>query len=242
MKKVITYGTFDLFHEGHRRLLERAKALGDYLIVGVTSDTFDRERGKLNVRDSLETRVESVRASGYADEIIIEESLGQKSEDIERLGVSLFVIGNDWLGKFDYLSKYCEVLYLERTKGVSSSSLRNDGAKLLRLGIYTDSPDDNGICAEAYFVSGLEATGVYMPTGAGDAEAFKNKYGLSTAYDSPDGLYEWSDIVYIHAGGSHRFEYASAGEIQKIEIPDTADQGARYLLAEAVRRISEERA
>ena len=213
MKKVITYGTFDLFHEGHRRLLERAKALGDYLIVGVTSDTYDRERGKLNVRDSLEARIGSVRASGYADEIIVEGYLGQKVSDIAEHRVDVFAIGNDWKGKFDYLSKYCEVVYLERTKGVSSSKLREDGAKLLRLGIIADSLDDGGICSQAFFVSGIEFTGVYVPpVGTEDddvcAESFRAKYDLAKAFDSPDALHEWNGVVYIHTARSRRFEFA----------------------------------
>ena len=88
MTKVITYGTFDLFHEGHYRLLQRAKALGDYLIVGVTTEEYDKARGKLNVVDSLVTRIENVRKSGFADEIIIEESGGQKFTDIKKYNVA----------------------------------------------------------------------------------------------------------------------------------------------------------
>ena len=90
MTKVITYGTFDLFHEGHYRLLQRAKALGDYLIVGVTTEEYDKARGKLNVVDSLVTRIENVRKSGFADEIIIEESGGQKFTDIKKYNVDIF--------------------------------------------------------------------------------------------------------------------------------------------------------
>ena len=215
MKKVITYGTFDLFHEGHRRLLERAKSLGDYLIVGVTSDKYDRERGKLNVRDSLQTRIESVLASGFADEIVIEEYLGQKVSDIERLNVDVFVIGSDWRGKFDYLAKYCEVVYLERTIGVSSTDLRKEGPKLLRMGIITDSLDDGGICAQTHFVSGLEISGVYFTAeeaegDADSAETFRAKYELLKAFDSENDLYEWNSVVYIHTRRNHRFKYASA--------------------------------
>ena len=114
MVKVITYGTYDLLHYGHVRLLERAKALGDYLIVGVTSDTFDRERGKINVQQSLMERVEAVRATGLADEIIIEEYEGQKIDDIKRLNVDIFTVGSDWKGKFDYLKAYCQVVYLDK--------------------------------------------------------------------------------------------------------------------------------
>lgn len=89
MIKVITYGTFDLFHEGHYRLLERAKALGDYLIVGVTTEGYDISRGKLNVVDDLMTRIENVRKTGFADEIIIEESIGQKVNDVKKYQIDI---------------------------------------------------------------------------------------------------------------------------------------------------------
>ena len=124
MIKVITYGTFDLFHEGHYRLLKRAKALGDYLIVGVTTETFDKNRGKLGVVDSLVTRIENVKNTGLVDEIIIEEYVGQKFSDVQRYNVDIFAIGSDWTGKFDYLKDYCKVVYLERTKNISSTYLR----------------------------------------------------------------------------------------------------------------------
>ena len=132
--RVITYGTFDLFHEGHRRLLERAKALGDHLIVGVTTDNYDDSRGKLNVQQSLMDRIANVQNSGLADEIIIEEYEGQKVQDMQKHDVDIFAIGSDWLGKFDYLNDNCKVVYLDRTKGVSSTQLR-DVAGVLRVGI-----------------------------------------------------------------------------------------------------------
>ena len=121
MKKVITYGTFDLLHQGHINLLRRAKALGDYLIVGVTTEEFDLARGKANTHDSIETRIEAVRATGYADEIILEDYVGQKVDDIVRLGVDIFAIGSDWEGYFDYLNEFCQVVYLPRTQGISST-------------------------------------------------------------------------------------------------------------------------
>lgn len=129
MKRVITYGTYDLFHEGHLNLLRRAKELGDYLIVGVTTDSFDLERGKLNVCDNLMDRIEAVRATGLADRIVIEEYQGQKIDDIQKYGADIFAIGSDWTGKFDYLREYCEVVYLPRTEGISSISCAS-GARL----------------------------------------------------------------------------------------------------------------
>ena len=138
MVKVITYGTYDLFHYGHQRLLERAKALGDYLIVGVTSDSFDLTRGKINAQQSLMERIESVRATGLADEIIVEEYEGQKIDDIKRYGVDIFTVGSDWKGKFDYLNDFCKVVYLDRTQGVSSSEIRAEEREL-RIGLVGNS-------------------------------------------------------------------------------------------------------
>ena len=157
MKKVITYGTYDLFHYGHQRLLERAKALGDYLIVGVTADDFDKARGKINVQQSLMERMESVRATGIADEVIVEEYDGQKIDDIIRYGVDIFAIGSDWKGYFDYLKEYCEVVYLERTQGVSSTDLRAEKREL-RLGLVGDVLLLNKFERESKYVNGIKIT------------------------------------------------------------------------------------
>ena len=155
MKKVITYGTYDLFHFGHQRLLERAKALGDYLIVGVTADGFDRARGKINVQQSME----AVRATGIADEVIVEEYEGQKIDDIMRYGVDIFAIGSDWKGYFDYLNEYCQVVYLERTAGVSSSELRAEKREL-KLGLVGESTFMNRVEVESHFVNGMKIVGL----------------------------------------------------------------------------------
>lgn len=154
MVKVITYGTYDLLHYGHIKLLERAKALGDYLIVGVTADDFDKTRGKINVFQPLMERVEAVRATGIADEIIIEEYEGQKIDDIRRYDIDIFTVGSDWKGKFDYLNEYCKVIYLERTQGISSSDLRREKRKI-RLGLVGDSLFLNKIKEESNFVNGI---------------------------------------------------------------------------------------
>ena len=97
MKKVITYGTYDLFHQGHYNLLKRAKALGDYLIVGVTTDSFDLERVKMNTCNNVMERIEAVKSTGLADQIVIEEYRGQKIDDIQKYGVDIFAIGSDWV-------------------------------------------------------------------------------------------------------------------------------------------------
>lgn len=159
MKKVITYGTYDLFHYGHQRLLERAKALGDYLIVGVTADGFDRARGKINVQQSLMERMEAVKATGIADEVIVEEYEGQKIDDIMRYGVDIFAIGSDWKGYFDYLNEYCQVVYLERTAGVSSSELRAEKREL-KLGLVGESDFMNKVEVESHFVNGMKIIGL----------------------------------------------------------------------------------
>ena len=166
MKKVITYGTFDCLHEGHRRLLERAKGLGDWLIVGVTSDDYDRTRGKINAAQPLMERVEAVKSLGLADEILVEEYEGQKIDDIRRLGVDVFTVGSDWKGKFDYLREWCEVVYLPRTEGVSSSEIR--GARRgVRLGIFGAGTVAEKYRNEAAWVNGMSIGGQCGDSGMG---------------------------------------------------------------------------
>ena len=193
MVKVITYGTYDLLHYGHIQLLKRAKALGDYLIVGITSDMFDRERGKINVQQSLMERIEAVRATGLADELIVEEYEGQKIDDIKRFGVDIFTVGSDWKGNFDYLNDYCQVIYLERTKGISSTELRSE-QKTVKIGLVGESPILNKIASEISYVNGLELGPVFsldksqlMPT--------LREHGISM--DSFEELLECVDALYM---------------------------------------------
>lgn len=159
MIKVITYGTYDLLHYGHIRLLQRAKELGDYLIVGVTADSYDLTRGKINVQQSLIERIEAVRATGFADEIIVEEYEGQKIDDIKRLDVDIFAIGSDWNGHFDYLNEFCKVVYLERTEGISSSGIRSE-KRIIRLGLLGDSSILAKVENESRFVNGIQISGI----------------------------------------------------------------------------------
>ena len=161
MKKVITYGTFDLLHQGHINILKRARELGDYLIVGVTSENYDISRGKLNVSQSLIQRIDNVRSTGLADEIIVEEYFGQKVNDIKKYKIDKFVIGSDWLNKFDYLKPFCEVIYLDRTKGVSSTQLRNKRNSILRLGVVGNGRIAKRFIKESKFVSGVDIDSIF---------------------------------------------------------------------------------
>ena len=161
MKKVITYGTYDLLHQGHINLLKRAKALGDYLIVGVTNDNFDRERGKLNVKNNVLERVEAVKATGIADKIIIEDYFGQKIDDIQKYNVDIFTVGSDWVGHFDYLNEFCKVVYLPRTEGISSTMLREKQDEDVKMGIVGAGRIAMRFPNEAAVVSAIKITHVY---------------------------------------------------------------------------------
>jgi len=219
MIKVITYGTYDLLHYGHVRLLERAKALGDYLIVGVTADDFDRQRGKINVQQSLEDRIAAVRATRLADQIVVEEYEGQKIDDILKYDVDIFAIGSDWLGKFDYLNDYCKVVYLDRTQGVSSTELREKNASL-KLGLVGYSKYLNKIYRESKYVNGLEITGVYST----DISMIKETAdAVRYVTDNYQDLLSKVDAVYIHSHPKDHYEQIKqaleAGKHVLCEVP-----------------------
>ena len=212
MIKVITYGTFDLIHFGHIRLLERAKALGDYLIVGVTSDDFDKSRGKINVQQSLMERIENVKSTGLADEIIVEEYEGQKIDDICQKNIDIFAIGTDWLGKFDYLRDYCEVVYLERTKGVSSSDIRASRSKI-RLGLVGNAVYLNKIIRESKYVNGIEISALCSSDNTAIHELKGIKQFKTTDYSK---FLNQVDSVYIHSvPNDHFHQVKEALESQK---------------------------
>lgn len=195
-KKVITYGSFDLFHEGHYQLLKRAKELGDYLIVGVTTEHYDRLRGKLNLVDPICTRIENVQKTGFADEVIVEDHEGQKIEDIQKYGIDVFTLGSDWVGRFDYLKQYCEVVYLPRTVGISSSDIRNTRQKIVRLGIIGTGRIAPRFLKETSYVSGIEAVAAYNPE-KDSAEAFEKEYQIKTRTEGFDDFLAEVDAVYV---------------------------------------------
>lgn len=196
MIKVITYGTYDLLHQGHINLLRRAKELGDFLIVGVTNDNFDRDRGKLNVRNNVLERVEAVKATGFADKIIIEDYVGQKIDDIQKYDVDIFAIGSDWDGKFDYLNEYCKVVYLPRTEGISSTMLREESQNIINLGIIGCGRIANKFAKEAPFVSGVNIAAVYDINNE-QAKSYANTHGIGIVAQNIDDLFTFVDAVYI---------------------------------------------
>lgn len=207
MKKVITYGTYDLLHQGHLNLLKRAKELGDYLIVGVTNDNFDRERGKLNVCNNVLERVEAVKATGLADQIIIEDYIGQKIDDIQKYGVDIFAIGSDWEGKFDYLNEYCQVVYLPRTEGISSTMLREEKQKLVKVGVVGCGKIAKRFVPEANYVNGIEIVGAFdQDIEVSRSFVYENK--LNTVYTSFEDMLNDVDAVYIATPHLSHYEYS----------------------------------
>ena len=238
MKKVITYGTFDLLHEGHVNLLRRAKALGDWLIVGVTTDNFDLERGKMNTCNNVMERIEAVRKTGYADQIIIEEYRGQKIDDIQRYGVDIFAIGSDWEGYFDYLKEFCEVVYLPRTEGISSTQLRDEQPGV-RLGIIGTGSIAERFVPESEVVSGVRVTAAYNPDQARCKE-FCKRFGIGLAARTAEELYAACDAVYIasphYTHGAYTKAALEAGKHVHCETPFVftgAEAGELFALADS---------
>ena len=221
MKIGHTTGVYDMFHIGHLNILRRAKEQCDYLIVGVTSDSFDRGRGKLNVRNNVLERVDAVKATGYADEVIIEDYLGQKIDDIQKYDVDVFAIGSDWLGQFDYLNEYCKVVYLPRTEGISSTMLRAESQDTFRIGIIGSGRIANRFVPETKVVNGAEAVAVLNPI-ADEALSFAKKHSLE-AYTDFDDFMEKVDVVYVASPHLTHYDYTKrsllAGKHVLCEIP-----------------------
>jgi len=240
LTKVITYGTYDLLHQGHINLLRRAKELGDYLIVGVTNDSFDRDRGKLNVCNNVLERVEAVRATGLADEIIIEDYVGQKIDDIQKYDIDIFAIGSDWEGKFDYLKEFCDVVYLPRTEGISSTMLRNEKQEVVRLGVVGCGRVANRMPSETDFVNSVKVSAAY-DIDQTVTEAYVSRFSNVMSCQNLKEMYDLSDAVYIatpHASHYNDIYQALMAEKHVLcETPMVLDGGQ----AKELYSIAEER-
>lgn len=222
MKTVATYGVFDIFHQGHVNLLRRARELGDYLIVGVTTNHFDEIRGKLNTTDSFEVRRQAVIDSGFADEVIPETYVGQKIDDIKNRGIDVIVFGSDWEGHFDYLKEYCEVVYLPRTKGISSTALRNARHPEVRVGIVGTGRIARRFVTEALTIGGMRLSAVYNPHDDRAQQFARDEYeplrphfiggdkGPMLATDSWDDFIAEVDAVYIASPHQYHYDQAKA--------------------------------
>lgn len=195
MKKVITYGTFDMLHYGHIRLLERAKGLGTYLIVAVTSDDYDKARGKIDVQQPLIERVAAIRATGLADRIIVEEYEGQKIDDVRRYGIDIFTVGSDWTGAFDYLNEYCKVVYLPRTEGISSSSIRRS-ENPIRVGMVGYSPFLRKFYKESRWINAVRVSSLCVPSKPVLCDLGDDLSLYTSDYDQ---MLDAVDAVYLHS-------------------------------------------
>lgn len=179
--------------------------MGDYLIVGVTTDAYDKTRGKLNVIDPLPARIENVKKTGFADEVIIEEAAGQKFNDIKKFHIDIFTVGSDWVGCFDYLKDYCQVIYLERTKNISSTMLREQNSPIQRVGIIGTGRIAHRFIPEAKLVSGITTQGVYNPHKE-STERFARKWEIN-GYTDLEKFYESIDSVYIASPHETHYSY-----------------------------------
>lgn len=220
-----------MLHQGHLNILKRAKALGDYLIVGVTSDDFDSRRGKINVQQSMMERVEGVKETGLADQIIIEEYEGQKIDDINRFGIDIFAIGSDWQGKFDYLSEFCKVVYLERTKGISSTKIRSKNNHL-KLGLVGKAKRLWKVANEAVSINGIDIVG----TSDSGCDSRLNKLDNY----SFEELIEKVDAVFIESDVNNRYEqikYAlKRGKHVLCDLPMTIGRRKQHELLEIAKK------
>ncbi len=209
MVKVITYGTYDVLHCGHIRLLERAKALGDYLIVGVTSDDYDKTRGKINNQQNLIERVMAIKSLGIADKVIAEEYEGQKIDDIRKYNIDVFTVGSDWEGKFDYLQDYCKVVYLERTDGISSTDIRSKNNRL-RIGLVGETETEltslNKFLKEVKYVNGVEVV------------CANNRIDKLPIIDDYQLLLKNVDAVYITSHPAKHYKQIMAALLEKKHV------------------------
>lgn len=207
-KIIITYGTYDMLHIGHLNLLRRSKALGDYLIVGVTSEDYDRSRGKMNVVQGTKTRVRAIEQLEFVDKVIVEKHKGQKVEDIKKHKADIFAIGDDWVGKFDYLKEYCAVEYIPRTEGISSTMLRSEKLKTIKLGIIGTGRIAKRFVKEAEQVNDIEIHSV-MSRNMDNVTDFIKGTNIHYGYDTVENLLQ-DTIEAVYIASPHEYHYEQA--------------------------------
>jgi len=207
MTKIITYGTYDMLHIGHINILSRAKAQGDYLIVGITSEDYDRSRGKLNVSQSQKQRLEAVKQLDFVDEVILETHKKQKQEDMIKYNIDKFVIGDDWVGKFDYLNEFTKVVYLPRTKGISSTQLRSEKIKNINIGIAGINTDSTRFIKESSYVKSMDIKSIFVDQNTDEISNNKELYPKNSYSDYNEFLSSNIDAVYICVDIKLHYEY-----------------------------------
>lgn len=228
-KIIITYGTYDMLHIGHINILKRAKALGTKLIVGVTSEDYDRSRGKLNVIESVKKRVKKIKELDFVDKVVVEDHKGQKEEDIKKYNVDKFVIGDDWIGSFDYLKKYCEVVYLPRTKGISSTMIRKELDNTVKIGIVGVGRIANRFMKEVSYLDDVNVRSV-VSRDINKVKIFNDNHEIEFGFDDYDKFLT-SDIHAVYIASPHEHHYTqikkslNAGKHVLCEKPITLKKG-----------------
>ncbi|MCL4112243.1 UNVERIFIED_CONTAM: hypothetical protein GTU68_022737 [Idotea baltica] len=197
-----------MLHMGHLSILQRAKALGDYLVVGVTSEDYDRSRGKLNVSQSTKVRVQAVEKLNFVDKVIIERHKNQKPKDIVEYSAEIFAIGDDWVGKFDYLMRYCQVEYLPRTKGISSTQLRHTKFSNVKIGVIGTGRIAKRFVHESSSVSNVKIHSV-MSRDMDNVTNFMKETGIEYGFNTIEELIgSGVDAVYIASPHQNHYEQA----------------------------------
>ena len=207
MKTVITFGVFDQLHNGHINLLRVSKELGDFLIVAVATDLYALERGKLCVADTLQMRMQNIKNCGLADLVVAEEYEGHKIDLIQKYHADIVTAGSDWQGHFDYLKEYCDVIYLPRTEGISSTKLRNKSYPKIRLGMIGNGRIADRFLSESVLIPGLEVSSVYNPHTM-SAERFAEKHTGLQVRSTAEELFAETDAVYICSPHDTHYGYA----------------------------------
>lgn len=195
-----------MLHRGHLSILERAKALGDYLIVGVTDENYDRSRGKLNVLESTKKRVNAIEELDFVDKVIVETHKGQKAEDMQKYNVDIFAIGDDWVGSFDYLKEYTKVKYLPRTEGISSTKLRKENLDTIKIGIAGLGFETDSFIKESEFVSNVKINRIYGDDFLAIKEFTKDNDKIRYGHDNYDEFLDTSiAAVYVDTSSEQHY-------------------------------------